>query len=261
VLKVAWLALGVLCLEAPVQGPRLTRTLSLPPDRPISIEATAGEIRVVGGDGADVSIDIATEAPTAAQLALLVPAIDDASGVRIRATQANGGTDPAVRSTIAVRVPRSARLESIKLLTGRILLEDLHGRVSADVTRGALTASNLSGIVRLETGTGDLTCERARLTPGGLLRLRAFNGAVTLGLDQAPADARILALTFNGTIASEIPLQMKTTFGPRFGETTIGKGEPVISIDTVTGDIAIRIQRQSQKPDAKPQGTQSQTKD
>lgn len=235
------------------QGARITRTVSLPANAPISIEATAGEIRITGGDNADVAIDITTDAPTAALLATLTPVVtEDLHSLRIVARQANGGQDPTVRSRITLAVPRSARLQSITLLTGTIVLGDLHGYVSAGVTRGTLTASNVSGTVRLETGTGDLTCERARLTPGGLLRLRAFNGHLMLQLAERPADARILALSFNGRIASDIPLQLTDRFGPRFGEATIGRGEPVISVDTVTGDITITLGQPSRKLNAEP---------
>ena len=33
---------------------------------------------------------------------------------------------------------------------------------------------------------------------------------------------------------------MKDTWGPRWGEATLGKGEPVISIDVITGTIEIK---------------------
>ena len=53
-------------------------------------------------------------------------------------------------------------------------------------------------------------------------------------LAERPADARIMALALNGD-QSDIPLTMKDTWGPRWGEATLGKGEPVISLDVVTG--------------------------
>ena len=81
------------------------------------------------------------------------------------------------------------------------------------------------------------------MSPDGLLRLRAFNGDVRLTLAERPADARILALALNGDIRSDIPLTMKDTWGPRWGEATLGKGEPVISLDVVTGTIEIRSPR------------------
>ena len=74
-----------------------------------------------------------------------------------------------------------------------------------------------------------------------MMRLRVFNGPLRVRFARAPANARILAVTFNGTITSDIPLTKKDQFGPRFGETTIGDGDPVMSIDVVTGDIAITV--------------------
>jgi DUF4097 and DUF4098 domain-containing protein YvlB len=85
-----------------------------------------------------------------------------------------------------------------------------------------------------------VTVTGARLPPNGLLRLRSFNGDVRLTMAERPTDARILALALNGQIKSDIPLTTRDTWGPRWGETTLGKGEPVISIDVVTGMIEIK---------------------
>jgi len=34
---------------------------------------------------------------------------------------------------------------------------------------------------------------------------------------------------------------MKDRFGPRFGESTIGSGDPVLSADVVKGDISLTL--------------------
>ena len=62
-----------------------------------------------------------------------------------------------------------------------------------------------------------------------------------IGFARAPVNGRILAVTYNGTITSDIPLAMKDKFGPRFGETTLGTGDPVMSIDVVKGSVAITV--------------------
>jgi DUF4097 and DUF4098 domain-containing protein YvlB len=111
--------------------------------------------------------------------------------------------------------------------------------VSVHVRRGSIEASDLDGVVRLETGIGDVDVRRARLAADGLIRLRTFNGHVRLGFAAQPADARILALTLNGDITSTIPLTRKDRVGPRFAEATLGRGDPLVSIDVVTGNITI----------------------
>lgn len=100
------------------------------------------------------------------------------------------------------------------------------------ITRAALAAASFAAC----TSAAAASTDRQSRT----LRLRAFNGDVRLTLAERPANARILALALNGHITSEIPLTMRDTWGPRWGEATLGRGEPVISIDVVTGTVDLR---------------------
>lgn len=218
-----------------------TRVVALPPGKSLAIEITVGSIRIDGWDRADVEITVERHTPATAQLALLPIVIDDTpSRVAVRVLQADAGTDPLVRSDVTVRVPRAATIERVQVLEGRIAVSRFNGSVTADIRRGSIDGQDLSGTLRLESGIGSVVLTGARLSAGGLLRLRAFNGDVRLTLAERPADARIMALALNGTITSQIPLTMKDTWGPRWGETTLGKGEPVISLDVVTGAIEIK---------------------
>jgi DUF4097 and DUF4098 domain-containing protein YvlB len=218
-----------------------TRIVPLPPGKSLAIEITVGHIRIEGWDKADVQLVIERDAPSTAQLELLPIAIDDASSrVSVRVVQPNGGTDPLLRSDITVRVPQSAVIDRVQVLEGRIVINRFAGTLTADIRRGPIEGKDLSGTLRLESGIGSVVVTGARLSPNGLLRLRAFNGDVRLALAERPADARIMALALNGSITSQIPLTMKDTWGPRWGETTIGKGEPVISLDVITGVIEIK---------------------
>jgi hypothetical protein len=220
---------------------RRSYTIPLPPGRSLSVDLTIGHLRVQGETRTDAAIEVVRTAPTAEQLAHIPVEIAEADDqVRIVGRQASEGTDPALRTDITMRVPRHAVLESLRVVEGRITLESLAGTVTADLRRGPIEATNLQGIVRLETGIGDVAAKGMRLTPAGLIRLRAFNGDVRLALAERPANARVMALALNGTITSEIPLAMKETWGPRWGEATLGTGEPVISLDVITGEIEIK---------------------
>ena len=218
-----------------------TRVVPLPPGKSLSIDVTVGNIRIEGTDRADAEVVIERSAPSTAQLEQLPIVIEDAaSRVSVRVNQANGGTDPAFRSDLTVRVPHAAVIDRVQVLEGRIIVQRFTGTLTADIRRGSIEGKDLSGTLRLESGIGSVVLTGARLTPNGLLRLRAFNGDVRLSLAERPPDARILAVALNGTITSQIPLTIKETWGPRFGETTIGKGEPVISLDVITGAIEIK---------------------
>lgn len=218
-----------------------TRTFPLPPGRTISLDITIGDVKITGAARADAVLEIVRRAPSDEGLARMPIEIEDAGhDVRIRALQADGQTDPEYRTDVTLQVPSDATLGLVKVMEGRVTLNGLHGAINADIRRGSISGSDVSGTIRLETGIGNVIVDRATLTDGGLLRLRAFNGDVKLSLVRRPAHARVLALALNGTIASDIPLTMKDTWGPRWGEATLGRGDPVISIDVITGKIEIK---------------------
>lgn len=238
-LAVLCASLGVPAAAAAVTD-RQTRTLPLPVGRSVDVELTVGDIQVIGWDRAEASVEITRQAPSAAALASIPTVIDEtAAVVRIRIVQSDGGTDPGLRSSVVLRVPRRAVLSGLRVLEGRVSLTGLTGAVTAYVARGPIEASEISGQLRLETGIGSVAVRQARLAPDGVLRLRAFNGDVRLALTERPTHARILAVALNGSVQSTVPLTMKDQWGPRFGEATLGRGTPVISLDVVTGRIAI----------------------
>lgn len=218
-----------------------TRVVPLPAGKSLAIEITVGTVRIEGWDKTEAEIAIERHAPSMAQLdALPIVFEDSPSRISVRVTQADGATEPVLRSDITVRLPRAAVIDRVQVLEGRIVVSRFSGTLTADIRRGPIEGKDLSGTLRLESGIGSVTVTGARLSPDGLLRLRAFNGDVRLTLAERPADARIMALALNGSITSQIPLAMKDTWGPRWGETTLGKGEPVISLDVITGTIEIR---------------------
>jgi hypothetical protein len=199
-------------------------------------------VRIEGWDKTDAEITIDRHAPSDSQLANLPVVIDDtATRVAVRAIQPGGATDPAFRTNVVVRVPHTATIERVQVMEGRISIARFAGMLTADIRRGPIEGQDLSGTLRLESGIGSVVVTGARLSAGGLLRLRAFNGDVRLTLAERPVDARIMALALNGSIKSEIPLTLKDTWGPRWGEATLGKGEPVISLDVITGTIELRV--------------------
>ena len=220
---------------------RQSRTFPLPAGRTLSIDITVGSVKLEGSDRPDVELEIERRAPSPEDLARVPIAIDDSPvRVHVRVVQPGGATDPAVRADLVVRVPRDAVVERVQIVEGKLTITAFRGTLSADVRRGPIDAAEVSGSLRLETGIGAIAVANARLSPGGVIRLRAFNGDVRLTLAERPVDARILALALNGHVRSDIPLTMKDTWGPRWGQATLGKGEPVISLDVVTGTIEIK---------------------
>jgi hypothetical protein len=225
---------------------RVTRTVPLTPGVPIRIEATVADVTIVGSNRPDVLVEIVRHAPTSADFAKYPVVIEDrGDGLRVTVLQApvrgEPGRDANLRTEIAIAAPATAVFQAVRVFEGRVRVTNLKTAVDVDLRRGPVEATALAGRVRLEAGIGSIDVKDSALTPGGMMRLRLFNGPLRVRFPRAPANARILAVTFNGTITSDIPLTKKDQFGPRFGETTIGDGDPVLSMDVVTGDIAITV--------------------
>ncbi len=228
-------------LPAAAATDRQTHRFPLPAERRLTLDITVGQVRIEGSDRPDVEVLIERTAPTTDGMSRIPVAIEETpEEVSIRIEQVENGTDRAFTSNVVLRVPSAARLPRVHVMEGRVRVQRFRGMLTADVRRGPIEGTDVSGTLRLETGIGSVTLKNARLAPDGLLRLRAFNGDVRLQMPAPPADARVLALALNGTIQSDIPMTTKDTWGPRWSEATLGAGEPVISIDVVTGAVEIR---------------------
>lgn len=220
---------------------RQTRTFAWSAARALVLDVTIGDVRIVGAERGDVEVAVQRTSPTAEALAQVPLVFEETpERVTVRAVQSGGHTDPALRADVVLRVPMDAVIERVRVTEGKLTVEKFRGALTADVRRGPIDAAEVAGALRLETGIGSVTLRNARLSPGGLLRLRAFNGDVRLQMPGRPTDARVMALALNGTIQSDIPLTSRDTWGPRWSEATLGTGEPVISIDVVTGTVEIR---------------------
>jgi hypothetical protein len=243
----AWIAAPALLVAGAIAAPadvvdRVTRTVSIAPGTAIRVDATIADLTVTGSNRADLAVEILRRAPSAAALARFPVAIEEETGLlQIRAVQADAGRDPGLRAEVTIAAPAASVFQAIRVFEGRVKLANLTGACDVDLRRGAIEGTALAGRIRLEAGIGSVDVNQPELTLDGMLRLRVFNGPLRVRFARAPANARILALTLNGTIASDIPLAMKDKFGPRFGETTIGSGEPVVSMDVVKGNISIKI--------------------
>ena len=208
------------------------------------VEATIADVSIAASDRPDLTIDIERSAPSQADLdkyPVVVEARPD--GLRVSIVQRNDGRDPRLRSRIRIAAPVWAVLEAVHVFEGRVTVSDLRAACSVDLQRGGVEANRLAGRVRLEVGLGSVDVRDAELTPGGMMRLRVFNGPVNVRFASAPRNARILAVTLNGRLSSDVPLSLKDRFGPRFGEATLGSGDPVLSIDVVKGDISIAVDK------------------
>jgi hypothetical protein len=221
---------------------RTSRTVAVGTATDIRIDATIADVTLTTSDRSDVRIEIERHAPARADFARFPAAIDVGDGrVGVGVTQAGDDRDPRLKASIAISAPMSARFPSVRVFEGHVRVTNVRSEADVDLRRGTIEAERVAGRLRLASELGGIDVRDAELTPDGMLRLRVFNGPLRVRLGGPPANARILAVTLNGHVTSDIPLTMKDRFGPHFGEATLGSGEPVLSMDVVKGDIALTV--------------------
>lgn len=235
-----WVLAAALLASADVTDTQ-TQHVTMPAGKALGIEVTVGNVRIEGWDNDQAEIVVERRVPATAQFARIPLSVEDTpSRVIVRAVQIDKGTDRALRADVTVKLPRAALIDRVQILEGRLSIGNFSGSITADVRRGPIEGKDVSGSIRLSAEIGSVTLAGARLSEGGLLRVRTFNGDVRVSLADRPTNARILALAMNGTLKSDIPLSRRETWGPRWGEATLGNGDSVISLDVVRGTIEIK---------------------
>jgi hypothetical protein len=136
-------------------------------------------------------------------------------------------------------VPRTARLDEIKLINGSLDVTGATGEVHASCINGRLEAHNLSGRADLSTINGHLDAKFDQLR-GSSLELKSVNGSVELTI---PSDskAEIEASTVSGGIDNDFGLHVNHhSFVGHDLRGELGNGGPRIKLSNVNGRIEIR---------------------
>jgi DUF4097 and DUF4098 domain-containing protein YvlB len=135
-------------------------------------------------------------------------------------------------------VPRTARLDEIKLINGSLDVTGVSGEVHASCINGRLEAHNLSGRADLSTINGRLDARFDQLA-GSRVVLNSVNGSVDLTI---PSDskAEVEASTVSGGIENDFGLHVnKHQFVGRDLRGQIGVGGTRIKLANVNGHIEI----------------------
>ena len=135
-------------------------------------------------------------------------------------------------------VPRTARLDEIKLINGSLDLAGMTGEVRASCINGRLEAHDLNGLAKLSTINGRLEARFDRLE-GHSVELSSVNGEVELTI---PSDskAEIEASTVSGGIDNDFGLHVNHhRFVGHDLRGELGSGGPRVRLENVNGRIAI----------------------
>ena len=136
-------------------------------------------------------------------------------------------------------VPRTAKLDEIKLINGALDIKGMAGEVRASCINGRLDAQDLSGRAELSTVNGRLEAKFDQLA-GQSVDLNSVNGSLSLTIP-SDSNAEIEANTVSGNIGNDFGLHVNhhSVVGHDL-RGQLGNGGTHIKLNNVNGRIEIR---------------------
>ena len=223
------------------------QTYALTADGRVELDNINGDVRISSWDRNEVKVDAVKYADTKERLEeakIEVDARNDSISIRTKYpnhdhnwTWGSHNNPASVEYTLTV--PRTARLDEIKLINGSLNVSGVSGEVNASCINGRLEAHNLAGRARLSTINGRLEARFDQLT-GNSVELNSVNGSVELTI---PSDskAELEASTVSGGINNDFGLHVNHhQFVGHDLRGELGTGGTRIKLENVNGRIEIR---------------------
>jgi DUF4097 and DUF4098 domain-containing protein YvlB len=223
------------------------QTYALTSDGRVELDNINGAVHISTWDQNEVKVDAVKYADSKERLEQARIDIDsgkDHLSIRTKYPDHNltfnwGSHNNPASVEYTLTVPRTARLDEIKLINGSLDVTGVTGEVHASCINGTLEAHNLSGRADLSTINGHLDAKFDQLR-GSSLELKSVNGSVELTI---PSDskAEIEASTVSGRIDNDFGLHVNHhSFVGHDLRGELGNGGPRIKLSNVNGRIEIR---------------------
>jgi DUF4097 and DUF4098 domain-containing protein YvlB len=223
------------------------QTYALSPDGRVELDNINGDVHISTWDQNEVKVDAVKYANSKERLEQARIEIDAGKehvSIRTRYPDHDltfnwGSHNNPASVEYALTVPRSARLDEIKLINGSLNIAGAKGEVRASCINGRLEASDLSGRVELSTINGHLDAKFDELSSSSI-KLSSVNGSLEMTI---PSDskAEIEASTVSGGIGNDFGLHVNHhQFVGHDLRGELGNGGPRIKLSNVNGRIEIR---------------------
>ncbi len=221
------------------------QTYAISPDGRIELDNINGDVHISSWDQNQVKVDAVKYADSKEKLdeeRIEVDSGKDYLSIRTKYRDhdnwgSHRNNPGGVEYTLTV--PRSARLDEIKLINGALDINGVSGEVRASCINGRLEAKNLTGRTRLSTINGQLNAQFDQLS-GSWVELNSVNGEVEATI---PSDskAEIEASTVSGSIHNDFGLHVNNhKFVGHDLRGELGSGGVHIKMSNVNGRIELR---------------------
>lgn len=215
------------------------KTYDLPAGGRISVANISGDVVVTGYNGNAV---VVTGIKTGRDREKVT--IEDATRpgrIELRVeSQRNCNCDASVR--FEVKVPRSTSYEfdAISSVSGDVSINDVTGRIEANVVSGNVNVGDVVGVVHAKSVSGDVNVSISRIEGEDGMTFNSVSGNVLLRLP-SDIDASVDFTTLSGDIESDFPIDRREKkYGPGVSASgRLGSGSRALTASTVSGNIRL----------------------
>jgi DUF4097 and DUF4098 domain-containing protein YvlB len=222
-------------------------TYAIASDGRIELDNINGPVHISSWDRNEVKLDAVKYADTKERLEEAKIEIDsgkDYLSIRTRYPDHDhnwnwGSHNNPASVEYTLTVPRSAKLDEVKLINGALDITGVSGEVRASCINGRLEAHDIAGQTKLSTINGRLDARFAQLS-GQDIDLNSVNGSVELTIP-SDSNAEVEASTVSGGIDNDFGLHVNHhRFVGHDLRGEIGSGGSHIRLSDVNGRIEIR---------------------
>src|SRR5215467_8841907 len=222
------------------------QTYAINADGHIELDNINGSVHISSWDQNQVKVDAVKSADTKERLdeaKIEIESGKDYLSIRTKYPDHNnswnwGSHNNPASVEYTLTVPRTVRLDEIKLINGSLDVTGVSGEVRASCINGKLEAHNLAGRAKLATINGRLDAHFEQL-PKSFVELNSVNGSVELTIP-SDSSAEIEANTVSGGIHNDFGLQVVNHhFVGHDLRGELGNGGTHIKVSSVNGRVAI----------------------
>ena len=222
------------------------QTYALTADGRVELDNINGDVHISSWDRNEVKVDAVKYADTKERLEeakIEIDARNDAISIRTKYPDHDhnwnwGSHNNPASVEYTLTVPRTARLDEIKLINGELDVTGVSGEVNASCINGRLEAHNLSGRARLSTINGRLEARFDQLS-GQKVELNSVNGSLDLTIP-SDSNAEVEASTVSGNIGNDFGLHVNHhRFVGHDLRGELGTGGARIKLSNVNGRIEV----------------------
>jgi DUF4097 and DUF4098 domain-containing protein YvlB len=222
------------------------QTYAITADGRIELDNINGDVHISSWDRNEVKVDAVKYADTKERLdeaKIEIDARSNSLSIRTKYPDHDhtwnwGSHNNPAGVEYTLTVPRTARLDEIKLINGALDIAGVSGEVNASCINGRLEAHNLAGRAHLATINGRLEARFDALARNSV-ELNSVNGSLDLTI---PSDskAEVEASTVSGGISNDFGLHVNHhQFVGHDLRGELGTGGTHIKLDNVNGGIEI----------------------